>query len=713
MHVCFKTPKAFNVIEHSWGSQENFNLATYHVGCGDESSGKRSFFHASKPSVNSEDMCVVIPVTPIDESEALHSGVMSWGTYTDPNERRRSPTKGHVRVANPNTNGTKPMPSGGNMDIVTDPSALKTFFNNSHMDTSNMGQMAPGIDFMSTEDPEIPEKSTNNTGRLSARSRALRTKRTRAEISERSSSELARRDIFKGMLRGLQWLGQLLLVPFGVPFDHTYHHDIYFDQHLDGAAVTNKPPKIFGFGNGFTLAESFAENSKAVDWTLQCAKCGVHVNIDIAGRLAFSIKDGITEGTLTLTNKDALTLDAVLGMSGDVKINKSKEKKKRLNKQEKNLQSYPAGVALYIPGILTLGPQLSFGAAVSVEAEGKFELLLGGSVSVGKGTASVSLKGGRNGATGFEPKFDPVLRFKGAATLTGEIGVPMAIEVGINVLSGKFKKTAGLVNTPSVYVQTGLSIDEQKTQNTPVLCPNGISLKVGAKNRIHLSGFDIWEYELSSIPIFERLITCVTTNGIQSGVQAPGLVKTITTEWGEDVTAGNPHIAKVPDRTPKHNGTQGFRILMDGKSDTILVTGNDGSLYLVGKNQGYDISAPWGTIDKGENPLTLDVFGRILSYLPLKPSFQSLRELHGLSRLLADQHPILADLAVSQPHQIPFAYKSTLIATREVITKDGNVKSVWNENGQYGDEMASQLKEHYNLEIKDCRTIQLVTAKSQ
>lgn len=52
---------------------------------------------------------------------------------------------------------------------------------------------------------------------------------------------------------------------------------------------------------------------------------------------------------------------------------------------------------------------------------------------------------------------------------------------------------------------------------------------------------------------------------------------------------------------------------MDEDKSSILVSGEDGYIYLVKTDENYDLSAPWGTIDVNSNTVDLDVFGRIMS----------------------------------------------------------------------------------------------------
>lgn len=169
----------------------------------------------------------MVSVTPIQESDALDSGVVTWGTYNDPRQRKRSPTKGHVRVTKPaySFNGGRPdspaarnvsdkYASNATMDVALNPWALRNFFNSSDIDTTHMGEKIDPMNFVDMEDLEVPEPPTNMTGtnmtrRSTTRLRTERTKRTMTEISKRSLNDLSRRDIFSDIWNGLRDLGQV------------------------------------------------------------------------------------------------------------------------------------------------------------------------------------------------------------------------------------------------------------------------------------------------------------------------------------------------------------------------------------------------------------------------------------------------------------------------------------------------------------------------
>jgi hypothetical protein len=156
IETCFKSSKAFEAVKRSW-HLDNFNLVTYHMRCGDETSGKRTFFHAKQPVFNPQTSCVRVAVIPVPEEEALDSGEINWGTYQHPDYRKRVPVKGHVRIThNSSIDTTTPtnMTEGKPVDITRNATALKNFFQDPDIDTSHMHKPVPEseeLDFISMD----------------------------------------------------------------------------------------------------------------------------------------------------------------------------------------------------------------------------------------------------------------------------------------------------------------------------------------------------------------------------------------------------------------------------------------------------------------------------------------------------------------------------------------------------------------------------------
>lgn len=189
---------------------------------------------------------------------------------------------------------------------------------------------------------------------------------------------------------------KVIAVPFGVPFDESYHNDFSFSHTLTGS-IGNSPPTLFGLAEGFNLAGSGAI------FDIQCAKCGVEGNFNIDGRLAFSLS-GITNGTISLVNQEPIAIDAIFGVSVEVQYDKS------IKLPETQLFAAPTG-PLTIPGIISIGPQISISTSLDIIPNAKFNLLIGGSLTIEPGVASLSLvKQSDNKLEGFQPKFTPVAK---------------------------------------------------------------------------------------------------------------------------------------------------------------------------------------------------------------------------------------------------------------------------------------------------------------
>lgn len=437
----------------------------------------------------------------------------------------------------------------------------------------------------------------------------------------------------------------LIKVPFGFPFERNFHDDFnldYFPRQTSGA----KPPKIFGIDDGFSLS-----NPSAVG-AIQCAKCGIKGKITVDGEFAFSIKEGVTKGEISFVNPKSLTISAIAGITVRGQLS---EDLKKITKQLKALPLSP----LAIPGIFTIGPQVSISAAATLDITGRLELLMGGELTIGDGTARASLvDSSRNELTGFHPTFKPVFKATaGEIGVTMDFGLPVALEAGLDVLSGKFKKTVGIVNTPSLYV------NGKAASGGGAAC-EGISLTVGAKNKIHIGAFGLVEYTLHELQVYESQLLCIKSvlsfslprrqrdsrlteykireNGIAGSKRAGGDAAESVAEHfgGKDKLSTNkkPQIENLHSSLKSGTNMEGFRLLMDVKETSILVSGSDGGVYFADKKENYDLSAPWGTVDTKSNIMTFDIFGRLLNF-----DYTHLRYSQGL----------VAPLFVNTPEKMP------------------------------------------------------------
>lgn len=97
--VCFNSERlGFSKAQSTW-TLKRFNLATYHIGCGDETSGLRSYFLAENAEFEPDSGCVQVSASPLAYEDAIESGEIEWGTYRE--KGNNEPVKGHLAVNKP------------------------------------------------------------------------------------------------------------------------------------------------------------------------------------------------------------------------------------------------------------------------------------------------------------------------------------------------------------------------------------------------------------------------------------------------------------------------------------------------------------------------------------------------------------------------------------------------------------------------------------
>jgi hypothetical protein len=173
---------------------------------------------------------------------------------------------------------------------------------------------------------------------------------------------------------------------------------------------------------------------------------------------------------------------------------------------EKQLVAIPFS-PFAIPKIITIGPQAVINVAVSVYVDAHGEIRAGATFAISKGRLVLNaVEPDKNEASGFTPSLTPVFEIKGNIIVTADLAIPVGVELGLDVLSGTWKKSIGVYTAPSIYFTTGISTGEGHA------CNNGLELRAGAKNRIYASALGKWEYEFKELgyTFFETGLGCVS-----------------------------------------------------------------------------------------------------------------------------------------------------------------------------------------------------------
>ena len=175
-------------------------------------------------------------------------------------------------------------------------------------------------------------------------------------------------------------------------------------------------PPVFGIGTAFSIAGIGAAG------TLRCVDCGVKGSVDVDGRLGFSIARGLTTGSLTI-NAAQTTVVLQFGISANGKIS-----------HEFSAQLFAIPLSpLTIPGIITLGPQISLNTALNLAIDGSAQVLIGGTLTIAKGSTTLDIiDPSRNSFTGFSSSFVPLAKAEGSISVTADLGLPIKLEFGLD-----------------------------------------------------------------------------------------------------------------------------------------------------------------------------------------------------------------------------------------------------------------------------------------
>ncbi|CAI7569729.1 unnamed protein product [Penicillium glandicola] len=655
IQVCFKTTEGLEAVEKSWmeyTDSKSFNLITYHIGCGHRTGESRSIFVASQPRI--EGYCVTVVAELSDEQEEIREGTINWGTYQSP-KAKRQPVKGHVKAAKADPEIDTPTlsdlsrnsgDSQANVDLTKNGTAVHDFFGTDSINTDIPDKYETGLDYISDEnDQELAKRGLFSwivEGILAVVKAVDQVVKTTVKAVDIAA---------QAVITAAVVTVKLFMVPFGVPFDQGYHADIEFDHRVGGGRIgTDIASNLGGTDSSFVLSSAGAAMQ------IECESCGAKANFSFGGELAFSVDKGISKAKVYFVNHEDFVFDAIYGVTVDAKAIKSvttekqddakatrsntKEKEGITANVEEEIGTLPFA-SISIPKIITIGPKVSINSAASIYVDAHGEFRAGARFTIAEGEIVLdAISPDGNKASGFTPSLQPVFELKkGSITATADLSIPVGVEVGLNILSGTWKKSIGVFTAPSLYFTAGLSSGEDKK------CNNGVELRVGAKNRVYSSTLGLWEYEFQSLSttFYETGLGCISTAGWNASEVNPGTLfnEVADTFGGEQNLANNKtlnltqpgpiiyedeEIAKNKEKNKeklrKLPKTNGFRLIQDASLSSTLVSGTDGRIYLVENKAEYDVSAPWGGMEVDKNIFSYDVFGRLIWFdrVPLMKS---------------------------------------------------------------------------------------------
>ncbi|KAF3009213.1 hypothetical protein E8E14_007544 [Neopestalotiopsis sp. 37M] len=236
-----------------------------------------------------------------------------------------------------------------------------------------------------------------------------------------------------------------------------------------------------------------AKSEPGVDYW--CINCGIKGNIQATGTLKANL-GGIKNAELKINGN----MYAGLFVGVDAFATIKKKNTKTLFKR-----GLPT---LSIPKIFVLGPSVSLGVSAEARIEVIGRALAGASLNWPKINGTINfLDKTKTVTSGFTPVLNGTLQTTKKSKLILSLGLPVAIEFGLDLLDGTWKKEASLTETPSL--QAVLDYEESMkisgtTENggcgsvdtTPSTKCYGVYWNITAVNDVELNLFDVVNYNL-------------------------------------------------------------------------------------------------------------------------------------------------------------------------------------------------------------------------
>jgi hypothetical protein len=195
------------------------------------------------------------------------------------------------------------------------------------------------------------------------------------------------------------------------------------------------------WGSGYQLYSS--SNVELV-----CVHCGTQGSMTLAGTVTWTTANGITSAEVTLNGDMSITMEIGMdaqSISDTIPIGSI------------SLAQVPLG-SIDVPGIMNIGPQLDVSASASLTIGATGSMLAGATISWPSAAATLVLEGsGSSGGSDWSPSFQPVSNVQGSISATLDLNLPVEIGIGINLLNGKYNKTVGIVDTPSLKLAANAS----------------------------------------------------------------------------------------------------------------------------------------------------------------------------------------------------------------------------------------------------------------
>ncbi|KAH7324936.1 hypothetical protein B0I35DRAFT_425228 [Stachybotrys elegans] len=457
--VHFASEEAWDYAVDTWSEKDELVLITYTEGCGAFEKEERCFFQVSSITQKDDEHNIVAKGKPVNPEEIATKANSEWG-YWVPREKSEGAAAAPVKIPSKPVPG-KPAPGGfGNGTAPTKrPGACVPPVDGVHnLPTACLGDSfdldldsALGAEDMSHQYSSFLETVIREAGGQASNQSLV----ARNYIAPRCGffCKAFNKFVVQPVKQVIETVKQALTVDVSLNEDFSFkipdpESDLAGINDLIGLDLINVDSP---FGPAIQL---FSIDVPPIDGVpleggldIFCVGCGVSGSVRISGRAAWVPFEGITEGFIELHND--ITFSAKLGVDANIAL-----------KQDLDLDLFNVGLPGLSFGVITIGPRISLGAKVGVEALASGRLLAGGELALQNAAIVIDIVNRENTrAQAWEPFFTPVLEVEGELSIKGSLGLPVGIFLGVQIAT--FDLSVGIVDEPSISaaVQVAANIE--------------------------------------------------------------------------------------------------------------------------------------------------------------------------------------------------------------------------------------------------------------
>jgi hypothetical protein len=484
--VTFKSAEAYEIAQDTWSGDDGMVLITYTEGCGAYDKEDRCYFKVTGLTYNDNDHTILALGTPGHPSDLVSKGESEWGWWT-PEEEEKSAAKSENSPSaaaaggasfswNPSASTPTPEPKAKTRSgCVAQPD------NKNGLPSACFGKLfdlelddSLGSKALSSEQKSFLEKVNKAAGHDATLTRRgcgwfcnafdkvkEGVKNTFENVKDTVENVVEDvKDTVHDVVEDVKDKAEEITT-FSGDFDHdiTYKvpdpNDPLTSKLIGSDLVQSSSPwgpaillKSFGIPEGLNVPAGVDAHLN-----VYCVNCGVSGTARIAGRATWKPLEGVTEAQVELWNDMQFMLQ--LGIDAQVSY-----------KYNFETELFGVGLPGLSFGVITIGPYISVGTKIALEAAAKGRLLTGAEMGLQNAHVTLDLVHGENTkADSWDPYVKPILEVEGDVMLSASLGLPVGIKCGIKIAT--FDLSAGIVDEPSIkaLAQVSASIGLNSTNH--------------------------------------------------------------------------------------------------------------------------------------------------------------------------------------------------------------------------------------------------------